>query len=123
MKTPTRGRDFTAAGDYNARMATTTLPDAETDTRTKQLPPYAVILHDDDFNDMAFVAGVLQKVFGYALVKCVTLMLEAHKTGRSVVWVGPLEVAEFKADQIHACGPDPHNAKAKPLRVTVEPVG
>ena len=104
-------------------MATTTLPDTETNTRTKQLPPYAVILHDDDFNDMAFVAGVLQKVFGYALVKCVTLMLEAHKTGRSVVWVGPLEVAELKADQIHACGPDPHNAKAKPLRVTVEPVG
>ena len=25
----------------------------------------------------------------------------------SVVWVGAMEVAELKADQIHSCGPDP----------------
>ena len=104
-------------------MPTTTLPDVETetDTRTKRLPPYAVVLHNDDHNNVAFVVAVLQKVFGYTRVKCVTLMLEAHKTGRSVVWVGPFEVAELKADQIHSCGPDPQNVRAKPLRVTVEP--
>lgn len=104
-------------------MATTTLPDTETDaeTRTKRLPPFAVVLHNDDHNTMPFVAAVLQKVFGYTLQKCVELMLEAHETGRSVVWVGPLEVAELKADQIHSCGPDPTAAKSEALRVTIEP--
>ena len=104
-------------------MATTTLPDTEADTatRTKRQPPYAVVLHNDDHNNFAFVVSVLQKVFGYNLVKCVGLMLEAHKTGRAVVWVGSLEVAELKADQIHDCGPDPHAAKAEPLKATVEP--
>ena len=104
-------------------MATTTLPDteADTDTRTQRQPPYAVVLHNDDHNNFAFVVAVLQKVFGYAVEKCVKLMLEAHKTGRAVVWVGSLEVAELKAEQIHSCGPDPQAKKALPLRATVEP--
>lgn len=99
------------------------LPDEETETRTRRQPPYAVILHNDDVNGMEFVVNVLRKVFGYSAEKCLDLMMEAHKTGRSVVWIGTLEVAELKADQIHSCGADPA-AKAKgaePLRVTVEP--
>jgi ATP-dependent Clp protease adaptor protein ClpS len=102
------------------------LPDTDTDTesKTKRQPPYAVILHNDDLNTMEFVIEVLRKVFGYTVEKCVTLMIEAHEKGRSVVWVGALEVAELKADQIRSCGPDP-NQKAKgaqPLGVSVEPV-
>jgi ATP-dependent Clp protease adaptor protein ClpS len=95
----------------------------ETETRTRRQPPYAVILHNDDLNTMDWVIIVLMKVFGYAIEKCFQLMLEAHETGRSVVWIGPLEVAELKADQIHSCGPDPTRleAGAEPLRVTVEP--
>jgi ATP-dependent Clp protease adaptor protein ClpS len=51
-------------------------------------------------------------------------MLEAHHKGRSTVWIGPLEVAELKADQIRACGPDPEQVYrgAQPLQVTVEPL-
>lgn len=100
------------------------LPDTDTDTRTRRQPPYAVVLHNDDLNGMPFVAGVLRAVFGYAVEKCVALMLEAHETGRAVVWVGAMEVAELKADQIHAYGPDPAAAPrgARPLGVTVEPM-
>ncbi len=100
-----------------------TLPREETDTRTQRQPPYAVVLHNDDVNTMDFVILVLRKVFGYTVEKCFELMLEAHEKGRSVVWVGPLEVAELKADQIHSCGPDPsrRDAGAQPLGVTVEP--
>ncbi len=99
------------------------LPDVETDTKTRRQPPYAVILHNDDHNSMEFVVQVLRKVFGYTVERCVELMLEAHQKGRAVVWVGPLEVAELKADQIRSCGPDP-DAKpkgAQPLGVSVEP--
>ncbi|MGL6097146.1 MAG: ATP-dependent Clp protease adaptor ClpS [Fimbriiglobus sp.] len=107
-------------------MATAT-PDADTDTvttsRTRRQPPYAVILHNDDVNTTEFVVLVLRKVFAYEVAQCIDLMSEAHETGRAVVWVGSLEVAELKADQIKSCGPDParRNAGAQPLGVTVEP--
>lgn len=108
-------------------MAATVAPpevDTDTDTRIKRQPPYAVILHNDDINTFGFVVAVLQKVFGYPLERCVQLMLEAHNSGRSVVWTGTLELAELKADQIHSCGPDPDQKGrgAQPLGVTVEPL-
>ena len=99
------------------------IPEENTDTRTRRQPPYAVVLHNDDVNTMPFVVLVLRKVFGYSVEKCVELMIEAHETGRSVVWVGSLEVAELKADQVRSCGPDPTrtDAGAGPLGVSVEP--
>ena len=107
-------------------MAATAPPvtDTDTDVRTKRQPPYAVILHNDDINTCEFVILVLQKVFSYELEKCFQLMLEAHNTGRSVVWSGTLELAELKADQIHSCGPDPNQKGkgAEPLRVSLEPL-
>jgi ATP-dependent Clp protease adaptor protein ClpS len=99
------------------------LPDTDADTQTRRQPPYAVVLHNDDLNGMDFVMEVLRKVFGYPEQKCFQLMLEAHEKGRAVVWVGALEVAELKADQIRSCGPDPDQKRkgAQPLGVTVEP--
>jgi len=98
------------------------LPGQETETRTHRQPPYAVILHNDDSNSMDFVVMVLRKVFGYTVEKCVELMLEAHNKGRAVVWVGALEVAELKADQIRSFGADPFVKKdGHPLGVSVEP--
>jgi ATP-dependent Clp protease adaptor protein ClpS len=93
-----------------------------TRTRIERQPPYAVILHNDDHNTMDFVIITLRKVFGYAQEKCVKLMMEAHEKGRVVVWMGSLEVAELKAEQIHSCGADPAAKRAEPLRVTLEPL-
>ncbi|MBX9585228.1 MAG: ATP-dependent Clp protease adaptor ClpS [Gemmataceae bacterium] len=99
------------------------LPETDADTKTRRQPPYAVVLHNDDLNGMDWVMLVLQKVFGYPVPKCFELMLEAHEKGRSVVWLGALELAELKADQIHSAGPDPaaKSRGAQPLAVTVEP--
>ena len=96
--------------------------DTDTDTETRRQPPYAVILHNDDITGMDWVILVLRKVFGYTVERCYDLMLDAHDTGRSVVWIGSLEVAELKADQMVGCGADPaqRNRGAEPLRVTVE---
>ena len=107
-------------------MATIAPPETDTDTttRTKRQPPYAVVLHNDEINTCEFVIGVLQKVFSYPLEKCVQLMMQAHHSGKSVVWSGTLELAELKADQIHSCGPDPDQKGkgAEPLRVSLEPM-
>jgi ATP-dependent Clp protease adaptor protein ClpS len=97
--------------------------DADSNTRPRRQPPYSVILHNDDLNTFPFVVAVLQKVFGYARPRAFELTMTAHATGRSVVWTGPLETAELKADQIRSCGPDPDAADkgAGPLGVTIEP--
>jgi ATP-dependent Clp protease adaptor protein ClpS len=93
-------------------------------TRTRKQPPYAVILHNDDVNGFDYVVGVLRKVFGFGLAKSLHLTLAAHFRGRSLVWLGRLEVAELKADQIRSCGPDPAKKSkgALALRVSIEPM-
>src|SRR4051794_31961862 len=52
----------------------------------KQLPPFVVILHNDEINTFEFVVGVLQRVFKYPVEKAYQLTEEAHVRGRSVVW-------------------------------------
>jgi ATP-dependent Clp protease adaptor protein ClpS len=90
--------------------------------KVKRQPPYAVVLHNDDCNGMDFVVGALRKVFNYGRMKAIGLMIKAHLSGRSIVWTGTLEVAEFKADQLRSCGPDPNMKQhgATCLSVTIE---
>jgi ATP-dependent Clp protease adaptor protein ClpS len=68
--------------------------------RTRRIPPYHVILLNDDHHSMEFVIEVLGKALGYEAERCVQLMLVAHHTGRAVIWTGSKEVAELKVDQI-----------------------
>src|SRR5262244_1247932 len=88
-------------------MKPTTIPpvrgSTETQTeqpKTRRIPPYHVILLNDDHHSMEFVIDVLSKVLGCSLERAVQLMLEAHTSGRAVIWTGPKEVAELKAEQI-----------------------
>ena len=93
-------------------------------TKKRRQPPYAVILHNDDVNTFEHVVNVLQKVFRFEQPKAEQLTHEAHHTGRSIVWSGMLEGAEFKADQIRSCGPDPERKAdgALCLQVSIEPL-
>ncbi len=68
--------------------------------QTRRLPPYNVILANDDFHSFPFVIGVLRQVLGHTEEKATLLAFEAHRTGRSIVWTGPKEVAELKVEQI-----------------------
>ncbi len=91
-------------------------------TKPKAQPPYAVVLHNDDVNGVDFVVRTLRKVFRYGLVKAIKLTMQAHFYGKAVVWSGMKEHAEFKADQLRSCGPDPmmvHKGAAA-LGVTIE---
>jgi len=62
--------------------------------------PWNVIVHDDPVNLMDYVARVFQRVFGYQEQYAMRLMLEVHQAGRSVVWTGQREKAEFFAQQL-----------------------
>jgi ATP-dependent Clp protease adaptor protein ClpS len=74
--------------------------DAETKQSVKRLPPYNVILLNDDFHSFDFVVMVLRKVYGVTLERGLQLALMAHETGRTVVWTGPKEVAELRLEQM-----------------------
>src|ERR1700730_6733656 len=70
------------------------------ETRTRRIPPYNVILLNDDHHSMEFVVGVLCKVLGCSAERAFQFMIEAHESGRSIIWTGTREVAELKAEQI-----------------------
>src|SRR3954451_2367966 len=81
-------------------VGTTTKTEPRDETRTRRIPPYNVILENDDHHSMEFVVEVLQKSLGFSVERAVEHMMQAHSTGRSVVYTGPKEVAELKMDQI-----------------------
>ena len=93
-------------------------------SKPKRLPPYAVIVLNDDLHTFAYVIETFRKVFGYAVERCFQLAQQIHTQGRAVVWTGPKEVAELKRDLIRGAGPDFYAAKKVdfPLGVLIEPL-
>lgn len=63
---------------------------------------WKVIVHNDPVNLMSYVTMVFRKVFGLSREKAEQHMLEVHHKGRSVVWTGGRERAEFYVQQLHA---------------------
>ena len=95
-----------------------TRPRLETETeksthqRTGLLPPYKVILFNDDYNDMDFVVAVLlQTINNLSQQEAERIMLTAHLTGSAVVVVCPKEIAEYYQEQLLSYG----------LTATIEP--
>ena len=105
--------------------STTTVPEIlpHDETRTRRVPPYNVILENDDHHTCEFVVAVLCKALGIGVERAYQYMMEAHTTGRAVVWTAPKEVAELKAEQIQTF----HEIRALdnrplgPLTCTIEP--
>jgi len=96
----------------------------DSENKPKQLPPYAVIVHNDEDHTFAYVIDSFMKVFGYTMEKCYELATAIHVQGQAIVWSGSKEVAELKKDQIISCGPDLYAAKKveTPLSVSIEPM-
>ncbi len=99
-----------------------TRPEEMEEVKTHRLPPYHVILENDDHHTMEFVVDVLCKALGFTEQKAFLLMHEAHTKGRAVVWTGSKEVAELKAEQIQSFHEIlPNGRKLGPLGVAIEP--
>ena len=90
---------------------------SEEKTFQRRIPPYHVIVENDEYHSQTFVVGVLCKALGHSIEHAYQLMLQAHLTGRAIVWTGPKEVAELKAEQISTFREAPHG----PLGCTIEP--
>ena len=67
------------------------------------LPPYHVVLHNDDVNDMMHVVrALLASVPELDERQAVTVMMEAHHHGRAQVIACPLERAELYRDRLQS---------------------
>jgi ATP-dependent Clp protease adaptor protein ClpS len=96
--------------------------DPDIKVRPKLLPPYNVILDNDDHHSFDFVVMVLCKALGYSAERSFQYTLQAHESGRAVVWTGPKEVAELKLEQILTFHEDRGDGrKLGPLSCSIEP--
>jgi ATP-dependent Clp protease adaptor protein ClpS len=102
-------------------VSTTTKPIEEVETTTRFLPPYNVILENDDHHSMEFVIAVLQKALGYSIERSYQLMMVAHTSGQAVVWTGTKEVAELKYELMISQHETRGGRKLGPLGVRIEP--
>ncbi len=73
----------------------------ETQTEQAHEVPWNVVVHNDPINLMDYVTKVLMRIFGYAKKKAEIHMTEVHRNGRSIVWTGERERAEFYVQQLH----------------------
>ena len=77
----------------------------------RMLPPWKVILHNDDVNVLEDVVGRVQQLTTLNREEAIARTLEAHKSGSALLLTTHQERAELYVDQFASCG----------LTVTAEP--
>jgi ATP-dependent Clp protease adaptor protein ClpS len=84
---------------------TETTPEIGTEGKAAILPPWSVILHNDDHNEMFYVVRCLvRSVPNLGTTRATQIMLEAHNRGKAIVTTCPLELAELYRDRLESCG-------------------
>jgi ATP-dependent Clp protease adaptor protein ClpS len=85
-----------------------TLPakDAGRQQKPRHLPPYHVVLLDDDDHSYEYVMEMLHSIFGYDDTKTYTMAKEVDSQKRVIVLTTHKELAELKREQIIAYGSD-----------------
>jgi len=80
------------------RVGTITLEKEQ--TTPKGLMPWKTICWDDNVNTMEGVVLVFRRLFGFSKELATLKMLEVHLSGRSIVYTGPKEQAEYYAEML-----------------------
>src|SRR5262249_3459816 len=79
---------------------------SKTVKRPKSLPPYHVVLLDDEDHTYEYVMEMLRSLFGYPPEKGFRIADEVNSRHKAIVCTTHKEHAELKRDQIHAFGID-----------------
>ena len=82
--------------------ASSPLTDFDEKTSESIDTPWNVVVYNDPVNLMSYVTKVFIKVLGFSLEKAEQHMMEVHKLGRSIVWTGAQEKAEFYVQELHS---------------------
>lgn len=89
---------------------------------TRTLPPYNVVLLNDDDHTYDYVIEMLMRLFGHPAVLAYLMALEVDTTGRVIVFTTHLERAELERDRIHAYGADRRIPRCKgSMSALIEP--
>ena len=110
-------RDAGSAGgaDSGAGAATKVAPKrrprSQPKQETQQLPPYNVVLLDDDDHTYDYVIEMLGKVFAHPVERAMQMAKEVDSSGRVIVLTTHKERAELYQEQFQSKG----------LTVTIEP--
>ena len=111
-------------GEGETVVTTVSEPKSRTQASTsgKTLPPYNVIVLNDEEHTFEYVIELLTKLFGHALSAAETLTWKIHNQGRAIVYTTHKEKAELKREQVLSYGPDPRMSVSKgPLGCYIEP--
>lgn len=88
----------------------------------RRLPPYNVVLLNDDDHTYEYVIEMLRKLFGYDQSKGYLLASQVDNAGKAILITTTKEHAELKREQIHAYGPDTRIARsAGSMSAQIEP--
>jgi ATP-dependent Clp protease adaptor protein ClpS len=79
--------------------------------RLDRMPPWKVLLHNDDVNEMGFVIETIVELTALDPHAALIKMVEAHKTGVALLLTAHREYAELLEEQFASKG----------LTVTIEP--
>ncbi|MBI3925796.1 MAG: ATP-dependent Clp protease adaptor ClpS [Armatimonadetes bacterium] len=111
-------------------MATELLPEVREDhqqedqdqSSQKALPPWNVVLLDDDDHTYDYVIEMLQRLFGHPRQLAYLMAVEVDTVGRVIVLTTSRERAELERDRIHAYGADPRLSRCKgSMSAIIEP--
>jgi ATP-dependent Clp protease adaptor protein ClpS len=109
-------------GNEPAAVATQTQPAQKPKTQQPTLPPYNVVLMDDDDHTYEYVIQMLRRVFGHPEQRGFQLAKVVDKQGRAIVLTTHKELAELKRDQVLSFGADPRIAASRgSMTAVIEP--
>ncbi len=103
--------DHTEQPESHAGGQSTILKTRPADPKVGRLPPWKVLLHNDDVNDRHYVVETIQEITTLNRHEAMQRMLEADKTGTALLLTTNREHAELLAEQF----------ASKKLTVTIEP--
>jgi len=99
-----------------------TKPDPARKSERKELPPYNVVLLNDDDHTYPYVVEMLHRLFGHSETFAYQIAKMVDRQGRAIVLTTHKERAEFKRDQIRGFGSDPRIASSQcSMGAVVEP--
>lgn len=78
------------------------ITEKSTEIKSKILPPFKTLLHNDDVNSMEHVIRSLMQVFKFDTEKSFEIMLEAHVKGLALCKIESRELAEFHREQLQS---------------------
>lgn len=101
MGTSRRERDENDAQKPQGQQAGTATKSApqKSPPKADQLPPWKVILHNDDVNDQLHVVETIIMLTSLGKTQAVRLMFEAHRTGQALLLTTHRERAELYQQQ------------------------